>query len=59
MWIVIVNSCEDCGNDMSVKLFEQKPSNDQIYEVEVGMGCCSRTYTSEISMNKILEVETG
>ena len=53
MWIVIVKECANCGGDYAVKLFEDKPTDEEVKDVELGSGQCLKTAVFEMTEGEI------
>lgn len=59
MYIVIAESCYECGNEKAIKKFNNKPTIAEIAEVENALGgmYCISSYIFELKDNEIVTEE--
>ena len=59
MYILVSNSCADCGDEVSVGLFKKKPTAEQIREAEdtIGGMFCITTNVFELNVGEITAEE--
>jgi hypothetical protein len=50
IWIIISQSCSDCDR-MSVAVLDHEPTEEEKYEIELDLICCTETKIIETEIN--------